>query len=90
MGNMANNGHMNASPYVDPNVIQPLWETEKRAILAAIDSCRGNIPKAAAMLGISASTIYRKKQSWETEMKKQAAKSEAEARSKMQDAMIDA
>ncbi|MGB0845020.1 MAG: sigma 54-interacting transcriptional regulator, partial [Alphaproteobacteria bacterium] len=90
MGNQASNGQMYANPQAEPVVIQPLWETEKRAILTAIDSCNGNIPKAAAMLGISASTIYRKKQSWEAEMKKQAAKAEAEARSKMQDSMIDA
>ncbi|MDX7598821.1 helix-turn-helix domain-containing protein, partial [Aeromonas caviae] len=31
----------------------------------AIASCDGNIPKAAALLEISPSTIYRKKQSWE-------------------------
>ena len=53
--------------------IKPLWETEKDAIMEAIDSCNGNIPKAAALLGISASTIYRKKQSWEaTEAKSEA------------------
>ena len=46
--------------------ILPLWETEKLAIEDAINSCSGNIPKAAALLGISASTIYRKRQHWET------------------------
>ena len=46
--------------------ILPLWETEKQAIEDAIESCGGNIPKAAALLGISASTIYRKRQHWET------------------------
>ncbi|MAW51992.1 MAG: sigma-54-dependent Fis family transcriptional regulator [Geminicoccus sp.] len=46
--------------------ILPLWETEKLAIEDAIESCGGNIPKAAALLGISASTIYRKRQHWET------------------------
>jgi two-component system repressor protein LuxO len=50
-----------------PKQIQPLWQTEKDAIQVAIDSCNGNIPKAAALLGISASTIYRKKQVWEAE-----------------------
>jgi DNA-binding NtrC family response regulator len=46
-------------------VIRPLWLVEKDAIESAIATCDGNIPKAAAMLGISASTIYRKRQSWE-------------------------
>ncbi|WP_434938422.1 sigma-54-dependent transcriptional regulator [Shewanella sp. HL-SH8] len=46
-------------------VIEPLWKTEKRTIENAINLCEGNIPKAAAMLDISPSTIYRKKQSWD-------------------------
>jgi two-component system repressor protein LuxO len=46
-------------------VIEPLWKTEKSTIESAIDLCEGNIPKAAAMLDISPSTIYRKKQSWD-------------------------
>jgi two-component system repressor protein LuxO len=46
-------------------VIEPLWKTEKRTIESAINLCEGNIPKAAAMLDISPSTIYRKKQSWD-------------------------
>ena len=64
------NGHeptsnaASAAPADDP--IIPLWETEKRAIEQAIDNCNGNIPKAAALLGISASTIYRTKQQWES------------------------
>ncbi|GAD00789.1 sigma-54-dependent transcriptional regulator [Agarivorans albus] len=45
--------------------IQPLWITEKEAIEHAIDHCDGNIPKAAELLDVSPSTIYRKKQSWE-------------------------
>ncbi len=44
--------------------IRPLWLVEKEAIEQAIGMCDGNIPKAAALLGISASTIYRKRQSW--------------------------
>jgi len=48
-----------------PNEIEPLWLTEKRVIEEAIELCNGNIPKAAALLEISASTIYRKKISWE-------------------------
>ena len=45
--------------------VRPLWLVEKEAIEQAIASCDGNIPKAAALLEISPSTIYRKKQSWE-------------------------
>lgn len=47
------------------SAIRPLWLVEKEAIEAAIAACDGNIPRAAAALGISASTIYRKKSAWE-------------------------
>jgi two-component system repressor protein LuxO len=46
--------------------IQPLWEVEKYVIERAIRLCGDNIPKAAALLDISPSTIYRKRQQWET------------------------
>jgi DNA-binding NtrC family response regulator len=46
--------------------IQPLWQTERQAIERAIEQCEGNIPKAAALLDISPSTIYRKRQQWES------------------------
>nr|WP_258872188.1 sigma-54 dependent transcriptional regulator [Thalassotalea euphylliae] len=45
--------------------IMPLWLVEKQAIEQAITACDGNIPKAAALLDVSPSTIYRKKQSWD-------------------------
>ncbi|WP_323751024.1 sigma-54 dependent transcriptional regulator [Marinobacter sp.] len=45
--------------------IIPLWLEEKRIIESAIDICGGNVPRAAAFLEISASTIYRKKLQWE-------------------------
>jgi transcriptional regulator of acetoin/glycerol metabolism len=41
-----------------------MWEVERETIEKAIDLCQGNVPKAAALLGISTSTIYRKKQAW--------------------------
>lgn len=44
--------------------VRPLWIIERDAIEDAIDKCGGNIPKAAALLDISASTIYRKRQCW--------------------------
>ncbi len=46
--------------------IRPLWIVEKEAIESAIAQCNDNIPLAAACLGVSASTIYRKKKSWES------------------------
>jgi DNA-binding NtrC family response regulator len=45
--------------------ISPLWKIERAAIEQAIAVCDGNIPKAAAMLEISPSTIYRKKMMWD-------------------------
>ncbi len=45
--------------------IRPLAEVEREAIDQAIQLCDGNIPKAAHFLGVSASTIYRKKQAWD-------------------------
>lgn len=55
---------------IDPVVsnnrsVIPLCEVEKEAIKHAIKLCNGNISKAARMLDISASTIYRKMSSWE-------------------------
>ncbi len=46
-------------------LIRPLALVEKETIETAISQCQGNIPKAAALLEVSPSTIYRKKQSWE-------------------------
>jgi DNA-binding NtrC family response regulator len=44
--------------------VRTLQEIERQAIEEAIALCDGNIPKAAALLDISASTIYRKRQAW--------------------------
>ncbi|PWC32303.1 sigma-54 dependent transcriptional regulator [Azospirillum sp. TSO35-2] len=52
-----------------PEAIKPLWEVEKDAIEDAIAACDGNIPRAAALLQISASTIYRKRLTWQAEGK---------------------
>ncbi len=59
----------NQQPYSLPmgdqeHPIRPLADVEKEVIERAINLCEGNIPKAAIHLGISASTIYRKKQTW--------------------------
>ncbi|WP_299013642.1 quorum-sensing sigma-54 dependent transcriptional regulator LuxO [uncultured Photobacterium sp.] len=50
---------------IDKSQIEPLWIVEKRAIQAAIDACDGNIPRAAGLLEVSPSTIYRKLQAWQ-------------------------
>jgi len=47
-----------------PGEIKPLWMVERDAIEAAIVSCGGNVPVAAARLGVNPSTIYRKRLSW--------------------------
>jgi DNA-binding NtrC family response regulator len=46
--------------------ITPLWQVERAAIEDAIRVCHGNIPRAAALLEVSPSTIYRKRQAWES------------------------
>ncbi len=45
--------------------IRPLEDVEREAIEDAISICHGNIAKAASLLGVSPSTIYRKKQTWD-------------------------
>ncbi|MCP4954429.1 quorum-sensing sigma-54 dependent transcriptional regulator LuxO [Photobacterium aquimaris] len=50
---------------VHKDKIEPLWIVEKRAIQWAIDACDGNIPRAAGLLEVSPSTIYRKLQTWQ-------------------------
>jgi two-component system repressor protein LuxO len=49
-----------------PEPLKPLWLVEREAIERAIEHCGGNIPRAAALLEVSPSTIYRKKQAWES------------------------
>jgi DNA-binding NtrC family response regulator len=53
-----------AAPAGDDPIL-PLWQVEKDAIEGAITRCDGNIPRAAAMLEISPSTIYRKRAGWQ-------------------------
>jgi two-component system repressor protein LuxO len=45
--------------------IMPLWIVEKDYIEKSIKQCSGNVAKAAAMLEVSPSTIYRKMKDWE-------------------------
>jgi two-component system repressor protein LuxO len=46
-------------------VIKPLWQVEKQAIEAALAACAGNVPRAAALLEVNPSTIYRRKAEWD-------------------------
>jgi len=48
--------------------LRPLDEMERQIIEYAIELCDGNVPQAASRLGISASTIYRKRQNWEEKL----------------------
>lgn len=45
--------------------VRPLWLVEKEAIEEALDVCGGNVPRAAALLEINPSTIYRRKAEWD-------------------------
>ena len=46
------------------HISMPLWRIEQDAIEQTISLCNGNISRAAAILEISPSTIYRKMQNW--------------------------
>jgi two-component system repressor protein LuxO len=48
-------------------VLLPLWKIEKDAITRTLETCGGDVQKAAVVLEISASTVYRKLQSWQKE-----------------------
>ena len=48
----------------DVEGVRPLWIVEKEAIQHAIDVSDGNINRAATLLEVAPSTIYRKVQAW--------------------------
>ncbi|MGF1706362.1 sigma-54-dependent transcriptional regulator [Enterovibrio baiacu] len=52
---------------VESSDIRPLEDVEREAIQQAIEFCGGNVLKAAVLLKVSPSTLYRKKQAWETD-----------------------
>lgn len=60
-GGYASNGF----PATPGNGVEPLWMTERRAIETAIAACGGNLPRAAQLLEVSPSTLYRKRAGWE-------------------------
>ncbi|MBI3420089.1 MAG: sigma-54-dependent Fis family transcriptional regulator [Proteobacteria bacterium] len=47
-----------------PFVVKPLWKIEKEAILKALKASHNDVPRAAALLEVNPSTIYRKLQAW--------------------------
>ena len=47
--------------------IEPLDQVLRRTIEQAITACDGNIPRAAAALQVSPSTLYRRLQAWQAE-----------------------
>lgn len=47
-----------------PDFCQPFWQQERAIIENTVQHFDGNISRAAAVLEISPSTIYRKRQSW--------------------------
>jgi two-component system repressor protein LuxO len=46
------------------NGVKPLWAVEKEVIQHAIDVSGGNVNRAAALLEVAPSTIYRKVKGW--------------------------
>src|SRR5579864_4397420 len=47
--------------------VKPLWQVERGAIEEALILCGGNVPRAAAILEVNPSTIYRRKAEWDKE-----------------------
>lgn len=43
-----------------PMVIRPMWQVEREMVMAAMVQCGNNVPRAATMLDLSPSTIYRR------------------------------
>jgi two-component system repressor protein LuxO len=52
-------------PFSTRMEVEPLWIVERNTIERAIEICSGNVNKAASLLEVAPSTIYRKLQAWE-------------------------
>jgi len=42
-----------------------LWRIERDVIEGTVAACGGSVPRAAKILGVSPSTLYRKRENWE-------------------------
>jgi len=49
--------------------VRPMWQVERDAIEEALRVTNGNVPRAAVLLEMSPSTLYRKKSLWESQDK---------------------
>ena len=63
-GGRSHSSSTNKGAMLEVNLEQEFWEIERDIIESAIRYCRNSIPKASEMLGLSPSTIYRKKETW--------------------------
>ncbi|MEZ9336572.1 sigma-54-dependent transcriptional regulator [Vibrio splendidus] len=63
----ANNNQITPVFTTSQGTIRPMWQIEREAIQHAINYCDGNVLNAAVLLELSPSTVYRKKQAWESE-----------------------
>ena len=67
MSNSKHSYNVNEQPSLQPTeAIEPLVDTERRAIEHAIKICGDNVVKASEQLQVSPSTLYRKLQAWES------------------------
>jgi DNA-binding NtrC family response regulator len=49
---------------LDALIGQPLADIERAVIEATLARCEGSVPRAARMLALSPSTLYRKLEAW--------------------------
>lgn len=64
IGKLETKGEYNITKNFSHDVSLPLWRVEKRAIENVLRQTSGNVQKAAQILDVAPSTIYRKMQSW--------------------------
>ena len=65
-------GAATAPPGLAPLIGRPLAEVERLLIEATIRECGGSVTRAARMLDVSPSTLYRKREAWQAEERARA------------------